>query len=114
MNLFGGLTAVAADDASALRGGMPWPRVGQEFELYIAAINDGTLTLLPIQPPVEVHNVLVELGISDMSELFGDNEAFIVGLWDCRIKFFLTYYTDWESGQREYDFGFEVLVKEKL
>lgn len=97
--------------------GRNWPHQGQDFEIFVAALDDGDkLLLVLIELPAEVSNVMGELGNGDyMTDwLFGGILPDAVGLWKCQVKFFCEPHTDWESGNHEDEYGFEILSKEKL
>jgi hypothetical protein len=122
MSLLDGLTVTALVPSAA--DSPPWPHSGQEFEIYVAAMPDPeseevglelTLVNSEYHYPAEVANVLSDIsGDSVTDECFSGDLPDTAGLWKLRIKFFVDAHTDWESGHREDNYGFEILNKEKV
>lgn len=100
-----------------------WPHVGQEFDIYVAAMpdlecNDGALELVLVNSDYhapEVSSVMCDVsGDRVTDDVFAGDLPSSVGLWKMKIKFFVDPYTDWESGQHEDEYGFIILSCEKL
>jgi hypothetical protein len=122
MTLFDDLITIAPADAS--EDDQPyWPHSGQEFEIYVAAMPDldgvdGSLELVLVNSDYhapEVSSVLCDVsGDHVTDDMFAGDLPSSIGLWKMKIKFFVDPYTDWESGQRDDDYGFEILSSEKV
>lgn len=94
-----------------------WPFSGQEFDIFVAALDVGDkLLLVLVELPPEVGNVVGELGNGNYmaDELFGNDLPDTVGLWECKVKFFSVSHIDWESCVQENEYGLEILSKKKL